>query len=103
MESLEKTKQTAMDELFHVQLCDNTWQDAQRVRKELEGIIGNIFSQLETEARINTEICNEIVVHYRALILQSVEYPVLQAYFTGLADGMQMALRRYHVSPDSKE
>ena len=98
--NLQQIKQTAMDELFHVQLCDNTWQDAQRERKELEGIIDGIFSQLETEARINTEICNALVVHYRALMLQSAEYPVLQAYFTGLADGMQMVLRRYQISPE---
>jgi hypothetical protein len=95
--NLQQIKQTALDALFYVQLCDNTWDEAQRTRKELEDIINTIFEQLQA----NTTTVAELIIIYKALVLESSEYPFIQAYFIGLVDGMEMAQRR--LLPVDKE
>jgi len=50
MSEIDERLQQAMDELAGVQLIDNTWQEAEAVRREITGIIQGLHRDLCAEA-----------------------------------------------------
>ena len=66
MESLQKIKQQAINDVKNLDLMDLMWEDAQDAKATIIDIIEGIFLQIDPTAKSDMEIC---IANMRHIIL----------------------------------